>query len=353
MQSAIRNPQSAIFSMPAEWECHEATWLAWPHHLPDWPGKFQPVPWVFTEMARKLAASEKVYLIVQDERHEKGVARKLKLAGADLANIRFFRWPTNRNWTRDFGPICLKRGSERLFVDCHFNAWAKYPNWQLDRQIVRRAGEALGIAVRDAQAAGREWIIEGGGIDVNGRGTLLTTEECFNQYKVQVRNPDLGRDEMDAAFRENLGVSNVLWLGDGIAGDDTHGHVDDICRFVNPTTVVLAMEHSPDDANYRPLQENRERLAGMRLEDGSRVEVIELPMPAPLHYGRMRLPASYANFYIANSVVIVPTFNDPADRVALGILAECFPGRSVCGIHAVDLVLGQGTLHCLTQQLPS
>jgi agmatine deiminase len=234
-----------------------------------------------------------------------------------------------------------------------FNAWAKYPDWKKDDRVPERAARALGLRLRAARWRGRPVVLEGGSIDVNGRGTLITTEECLLDPVVQVRNPGLSRADLEAVVGEALGISRVLWLGKGIAGDDTHGHVDDLCRFVNPRTVVLVREADPRDANYRPLEENRERLQGLRLEDGSKPEVVALPMPAPLVHDRMRLPASYANFYIGNAAVLVPTFNDPADRVALGTLSELFRDRPVVGIHAVDLVWGLGTLHCLTQQQPA
>jgi len=280
----------------------------------------------------------------------------LEAARADLSQVEFYRWPTDRGWLRDSGPIFVSRTSrgrrERAIVHFHFNAWARYDNWQLDRRLPERASRQLGLPLFDAQSQGRPVVLEGGGIEVNGRGTLLTTEECYLDPATQVRNPGLGREEFEAALRRYLGVTNVLWLGHGIAGDDTHGHVDDLCRFVNPTTVVLIQSRDPRDVNYRPLAENRERLQDLRLEDGSKIEVVTLPLPQPLYWRDRRLPASYANFYIANAGVLVPTFNDPADREALGILGELFPTRPVIGIHAVDLVLGRGAIHCLTQQQP-
>jgi agmatine deiminase len=246
-----------------------------------------------------------------------------------------------------------KLRAEIAVVKFGFSAWARYPDWRKDNTIALCAARALKLRVFKPVVNGKPFVLEGGAIDVNGRGTLLTTEECLLDKKRQVRNPGLGRAGYEAALRENLGVTNVLWLGRGIAGDDTHGHMDDLCRFVGPRRVVLCRETNPRDANYRALEENRERLRGMRAEDGSKLEVVSLPMPAPLYFDGQRLPASYANFYIANGVVLVPTFNDPRDREALGILAECFPRRAVAGIHAVDLVWGLGTLHCLTQQQPA
>jgi agmatine deiminase len=274
----------------------------------------------------------------------------------DLKRIEVVNFPTNRGWTRDFGPMFVKRSappSEVAIARFRFNAWARYPDWRKDDAIPVRASKKYGYRLLLAKIGEMDFVLEGGSIDVNGRGTLMTTEECLLDQKVQVRNPGFGRKEVEQALRENLGVSNILWLGGGIAGDDTHGHVDDLCRFVNPRTVVLCQESNRGDVNYRPLQENRERLEGMTLEDGSRVDVVHLPMPAPLYLDGARLPASYANFYIANAAVLVPTFNDLNDRKALGILSELFSDRPVIGIHAVDLVLGFGTIHCLSQQQPA
>ncbi|HVR71950.1 MAG TPA: agmatine deiminase family protein [Vicinamibacteria bacterium] len=345
--------------MPAEWEHHEATWLAWPHRLSDWPGKFAAIPWVYTEIVRKLAPGEIVRIIARTARHEARARRLLARANVDLSRVEFFRFPLDRGWTRDFGPIFVKKdgaGRRRGTVAIarfRFNAWAKYPDFARDDKVPERVARALGLPLRLARHDGRPVVLEGGSIDVNGRGTLITTEECLLDPVVQVRNPGLAREGLEAVLGEALGAPNVVWLGRGIAGDDTHGHVDDVCRFVSPSRLVLCREDDPADANYRPLEECRERLRDARLEDGSRPEVVDLPMPRPLVFGGMRLPASYANFYVANAAVLVPTFNDPADRQALGTLAELFPDRPVVGIHAVDLVWGLGTLHCLTQQQPA
>jgi len=352
----MENTPSAMgYRMPAEWERHEATWLGWPHNTTDWPGKFAPIPWVFSEMVRKISQGEIARIIAQPDVEHK--AKKiLKLAHVDLKQVEFFNFPTNRGWTRDFGPIFVKRDgspSDVAISRFRFTAWAKYPDWRRDDGVPPRAAKRLDVRMFNAGIGNRDFVLEGGSIDVNGKGTLLTTEECLLHPFTQVRNPGFGKEEIEQALRKNLGVSNILWLGDGIAGDDTHGHVDDLCRFVNPATVVLIQEENPGDANYRALQENRERLQGLRLENGSMIEVVHLPMPSPLYYGKYRLPASYANFYISNAAVIVPTFNDPNDRIALGILSELFTDRPVIGIHAVDLVLGFGTLHCLTQQQPA
>jgi agmatine deiminase len=354
--TASRTPASLGFAMPAEWERHEATWLGWPHHPTDWPRKLSAVRWVYGEIVRKIGAGEIVRLLVNSRSEEIAARRTLIQVHADVAHVEFIIHPTNRGWMRDSGPICVRRGGkkpETAFVDFHFNAWAKYPDWRQDRKVPQVAARRLGKRLFNAQCQGRDFVLEGGAIDVNGRGTVLTTEECLLDQKTQARNPGLGRKEIELALQRHLGVRNVLWLGSGVAGDDTHGHVDDICRFVNATTVVLAQESNSKDINYAPLAQNRERLEGLRLEDGSKIQVVALPMPAPIFYDGYRLPASYANFYISNAAVIVPTFNDPNDRIALGVLGELFRDRPAVGIHAVDLVLGFGTLHCLSQQQPA
>src|ERR1044071_4600876 len=351
-----KSPSALGFRMPAEWDRHEATWIGWPHNLTDWPGKITPVQWVYGEIARKLAADEIVRIIVNSENHESAARRVLTRAGADISRIEFFRFPTNRGWTRDFGPMFVKRErnkSEVAIARFRFNAWAKYSDWQKDDRVPERAARALGCPIFHAKHNGRAVVLEGGSIDVNGRVTILTTEECLLDQETQARNPGLSRKDIESVFAKFLGATNTLWLGLGIAGDDTHGHIDDLCRFVNARTVVLCKEDDTTDYNYRVLEENRERLEGMRLEDGSKIEVVPLPMPAPLIFNGQRLPASYANFYISNTGVLVPTFNDPNDRIALGVLGELFTDRPVIGIHAVDLVWGLGTLHCLTQQQPA
>jgi len=352
-------PAALGFSMPAEWEKHEATWLGWPHNPSDWPDKLDTIRWVYAEMVRKISPAERVRILVNNKAEERLARSYLKRAGCQLKNVEFVPHPTNRGWMRDSGPIFVRRRAERrrpksqtAIVHFHFNAWAKYDDWQKDRRVPEMAARRLGKRLFNAEYQGKDFVIEGGGIDVNGRGTLLTTEECYLDPKVQVRNPGLGRKEIEQTLMEYLGVANVLWLSAGPVGDDTHGHIDDICRFVNQKTVVLIRERNSKDPNYRPLSENWERARDLRLEDGSRPEVVPLPMPAPLYFDGYRLPASYANFYISNAAVIVPTFNDPNDRIALGILGELFTDRPVIGIHAVDLVLGFGTLHCLTQQQP-
>jgi agmatine deiminase len=349
-------PAAQGFAMPAEWERHEATWLGWPHNRTDWPGKITPIHWVYGEIVRKIAPGEKVHILVDSERHEANVRRILMRVGVDLGQVKFFRFATNRGWTRDSGPIFVRRDKkpkELAIAGFRFNAWAKYPDWDLDCQIAKRVAKKTGRRFFPVRYKGRDVVLEGGAIDVNGRGALLTTEECLLDDKVQVRNPGFERADIERICKDYLGAANVLWLGRGIVGDDTHGHVDDICRFVNASTVVLCRETNQADENASILEENRERLEGLRLRDGSRIEIVRLPMPQPLYLDGQRLPASYANFYIANAAILVPTFNDPNDRIALGILADLFPDRPVIGIHAVDLVWGLGTLHCLTQQEPA
>jgi agmatine deiminase len=352
----MKTPAEMGYRMPAEWERHEATWLGWPHNATDWPDKLDTIRWVYGEIVRKVAPGELVRILVNHREESRLAAHYLRRAGVDLGRVKFVVHPTNRGWTRDSGPIFVsrKRGgeAESAIVHFHFNAWAKYGNWQKDRKVPETAARLLRKELFHAEHGGKRFVIEGGGIEVNGRGTLLTTEECYLDERVQVRNPGLGRREIEATLSRYLGVTNVQWLAAGPVGDDTHGHIDDICRFVDSRTLVLIRESNRRDVNYRPLAENWERVADLRLEDGSKPEVVAMPMPAPLYFGRWRLPASYANFYIANEAVIVPTFNDPKDRVALGILGELIRDRPVVGIHAVDLVLGFGSLHCLTQQQP-
>ena len=351
-------PAGAGFVMPAEWEPHEATWLTWPHNAGDWPGKFEVIPWIYGELARKISAGERIRLMVRHERDQQLARQVFRRAGVDLRKVHFVYHPSDRGWTRDTGPIFLKtqqggRKAEHAIGHFHFNGWAKYDNWRRDTLAPARAARLLHLPLFDARSGSRPFTVEGGGIEVNGRGTLLSTEECYLNPKTQDRNPGLAQREIEAALKSYLGVTNIFWLAKGAKGDDTHGHIDDVCRFVNAKTVVLVKEKNRRDANFRPLAENWDRIQDLRLEDGSRPQIIELPMPAPLYFDGFRLPASYANFYISNAAVLVPTFNDPNDRVALGILGELFPGRPVVGIHAVDLVWGFGSLHCVTQQQPA
>jgi len=335
-------PRALGFRMPAEWEPHEATWIAWPHNRGDWPGRFAPIPWVYAEIVRKLAQVERVRILIQDGAAEEGARRMLRKSGANLDAVEFFHAPTDRGWTRDYGPLFVRnRAGEVALTNWRFNAWAKYDDWHNDAAI---PGILTGALKLPAWEPGL--VLEGGSIDVNGKGLLLTTEECLLS-PVQARNPQLNRRQIERALCDYLGVRRIVWLRNGIAGDDTHGHVDDLARFVNADTVVIASEPDRADANYEPLRENLAILRKLPLR------VVKLPMPAPLVFSGRRLPASYANFYIANGLVLMPTFNDPNDRIALNTLARLFPGHVVTGIHAVELVWGLGTLHCMTQQQPA
>jgi agmatine deiminase len=341
------------FRMPAEWALHEGTFLSWPHEVTDWPGKFTPIPWAFAEIVRHLARVEKVFLLVENAAAQARVRAILKQSHVDLAGVKFIRVPTDRGWMRDSGPICVSGPSgEVAFNNFIFNGWAKYSNHKKDAQAVVRANKSLRRRIILPEHRGRRVVLEGGSIDVNGLGTLLTTEECL-QSKIQERNPGFTKHDYEELFRKYLGVTNVLWLKNGIAGDDTHGHVDDLSRFVNPSTVVTIIEENRADANYSALQENLARLKSMKDQAGNPLRIETLPMPAPVFFNRQRLPASYANFYIANKLVLVPVFNDPNDRVALQTLAGLFADREIVPIYCRDLVLGLGTIHCMTQQLPA
>lgn len=336
--------------MPAEWEPHTSTWLAWPQRESDWPGKLELIPWVYAEIIRTLTRFETVNVIVGDELTANAATDILTRANADVSRVKLWQTPTDRSWMRDSGPIFVKNVSgEKIALDWHFNAWAKYPDWHLDDRIPTFVAQKLGVPWVEPVHNGHRAVLEGGSIDVNGAGVLLTTEECLLS-KTQERNPAFSRADYEAVFAKYLGVKKVLWLSHGIVGDDTHGHIDDLARFVSERIVVTVVENNPADENYTLLQENRERLESMTDADNNRLQVVPMPMPRPLVFDGVRLPASYANFYIANGVVIVPTFNDPADRVAIGTLAELFPDREVVGISCVDLVWGLGTLHCMTQQ---
>lgn len=380
-------PRELGYRMPAEWELHQATWLAWPHNASDWPGKFQPIPWVYASIVQHLSRVEEVHILTGGAQERQRATSQLVRTGAAMEGVHFHSWPTNRVWTRDSGPIfviqCgLRDGpsskSKKLhylgLTDWKFNAWAKYDDWHLDDRIPERVANLLGCprwtprfpsppGGRAHQEAGQRVVLEGGSIDVNGAGDLLTTEECLLS-EVQQRNPlphaasskagqENLRRSLESVFDRYLGVDKVLWLGRGIAGDDTHGHVDDIARFVSTDTIVAATEPNRSDENYLPLQENLDRLRTARDRRGKPFRVVELPLPAPVVFDGQRLPASYANFYIANGLVLVPTFNDANDRVALNILAGLFPSRQVIGIHCGDLIWGLGALHCMTQQQPA
>jgi agmatine deiminase len=345
-------PRSLGYRMPAEWEPHAATWLAWPHNAADWPGRFHPIPWVYCDIVRHLTRVEDVHLLVENAAAEQRAGALLGKTGARLERVHFHQWPTDRVWMRDSGPIFVKRAEGVGITNWRFNAWAKYDDWQSDDQLPSRATELLHLPSWTPEFAGHRVVLEGGSIDVNGRGTLITTEECLLS-QVQQRNPGLSREDLERVFHEYLGIDQVLWMNRGIAGDDTHGHVDDITRFVGPLTIVTVTEPNPSDENHLPLKENLARLHRARNPEGHPYHIVELPMPASVVFQGQRLPASYANFYIANGLVLVPTFNDANDRKALNVLAEVFPGREVVGIHCGDLVWGLGTLHCMTQQQPA
>lgn len=353
-----RTPASLGYRMPAEWERHEATWIAWPHNRQDWPGKFQPIPWIYADIVRHLVRDEQARILVNDSTQQRSVERALKHAHVPLDRVEFFRWKTDRVWTRDSGPIFVTRNNEPKLAITHwqFNGWAKYPNYKKDEKLPALIADKLDVEswTTTVQVNGkpRRAVLEGGSIDVNGRGTMLTTEECLLS-EVQQRNPDVTRDQLERIFTDYLGVTKTIWLGNGIAGDDTHGHVDDISRFVSTDTVVTVMEKNTSDPNYAPLQENLRRLRNATDQDGKRLTVIELPLPSPVWFRRQRLPASYANFYIANAAVLVPTFNDANDRVALSTLASLFPDRDVVGIYCGDFIWGLGAIHCATQQQPA
>jgi agmatine deiminase len=328
--------------MPAEWAEHEATWIAWPHNEEDWPGRFEPIPWVYGEIVRKLSRVERVRILTGDAEREEAARVVLEKVGAEMAAVKFHRVATDRVWARDFAPFFLKNAAGTVAAaKWRFNGWAKYENHLLDDAA---GGAIAGLAGLDAWYP--QEVLEGGSVDVNGAGLLLTTEECLLS-PVQARNPHLSRAELEQKLSDYLGVDRVLWLRNGIAGDDTHGHVDDLARFTDAESIVMVGEEDPADANYEALQENW----GVVREFPVRVR--KLPMPAPLVFDGVRLPASYANFYIANKMVLAPVFNDANDRVALNVLAECFPDRRVVGINCVELVWGLGTLHCMTQQQPA
>ena len=353
-------PREQNFRMPAEWAPHAATWIAWPHNPEDWPNKFQPIPWVYAEVVRHLSAVEDVHILVNNLSAEQRASSILRRGGANLARLHFHHWPTDRVWLRDSGPIFLKNPAGDLaLTNWKFNAWAKYDNSRRDDQIPQHVAALYDmpefrpeVPAGSSREVPHRLVLEGGSIDTNGAGLLLTTEECLLS-DVQQRNPGVARGELEQAFREYLGVEQTLWLHRGCAGDDTHGHIDDVTRFVAEDTVLTCVEPSTADENHLPLAENLDRLRAFRGLSGKPLTIRTLPMPCPVIFEGQRLPASYANFYIANSLVLVPTFNDPHDRHALNLIAECFPGREVIGIHSVDLVWGLGTLHCMTQQEPA
>ena len=340
--------------MPAEWERHEATWIAWPHHEPDWPGKLEAVKWAYAEIVRVLADHERVEILCQSESVRDSAAEMLRAHDVTMQRVNLLTAPTDRVWLRDSGPSFVwNPAGEVEIMAWDFDAWSKYDNFARDRKVPDTVQSVTGLPMTSATRlddTGKRLVLEGGGIDVNGHGRIMVTEEWLLS-DVQVRNPGLTREGYERAFVEYLGCDDTIWLGNGAAGDDTHGHVDDIARFVSFDTVLLAFEVDSSDANHESSVDNLERLRNVALRRP--LDVVLLPYPRAVMMDGQRLPASYANFYIANDVVLVPTFNDPNDRVALGIIANAFPGRQVVGIHAVDLVWGLGTLHCLTQQQPA
>lgn len=337
---------------PAEWEKQQGILLCFPYNGNDWPGKYGTIQWAFVEFIRKVSAFETVYLVVRDEHLEQKVISMLQQAHVDLPRIRYIRCRTNRSWMRDAGPIIVKNGARREALRFSFNGWAKYANYRLDRNVPDVVADALEIPLSTVTYRGKPVVMEGGALDSNGQGCLITTEECLLHPSIQVRNPGFTREDYEAVFEEYLGIRQVIWLGDGIAGDDTHGHVDDLTRFVNPDTVITVTERNSRDPNHKPLKANLQRLKQARWNDKP-LNIVELPMPDKLKFEGHRIPASYANFLVINRAVLVPTFNDPADRVALNILSECFPGREVIGLSCIDLIWGFGTLHCLSQQIPA
>jgi agmatine deiminase len=337
---------------PAEWEKHQAVLLSFPHDGNDWPGKYEAIKWAFVEFIKKAAASEQVILITASDSHKKKVGDLLKTAHVQTKNISYIIHKTNRSWMRDSGPIIVKTNTGREALNFKFNAWANYNNYKLDQHVPEKVAGFLKIPATNIIYKGKPVVLEGGALDTNGKGTLLTSEECLLDQKKQVRNPDFTKKDYENIFEEYFGIRNVIWLGKGIEGDDTHGHIDDLCRFVNANTIVTVAENNTKDSNYTALHDNLKRMRKARLENGKQPDIITLPMPGCLMFDRLRLPASYANFLILNKCVLVPVFNDPNDRIALNILSECFPGREITGISAIDLILGFGTLHCLSQQIP-
>lgn len=350
------NAPGASLRMPAEWEPHRATWISWPHHEPDWPGKIAAIPWVYAEIARLIARHEPVEILCHSDEVIEDAREALAAHRVPFDRVRLHQIPTDRVWLRDSAPTGVHDADGHVtLVNWAFDGWSKYDNWQHDMGVGPAVAAITGLPRVEPTRPGstERLVLEGGGIETNGAGLLLVTEEWL-LTDVQVRNPGLTRADYEALFAGWLGTRRTIWLGEGCVGDDTHGHIDDIARFVARDTVVLAVERDPSDDNHERSIDNLRRLqAASRDADVGPLRVVELPFPAPVFWHGDRLPASYANFYIANGIVIVPTFNDPNDRVALGILADLFPDREVVGLHAVDLVLGLGTLHCLTQQEPA
>lgn len=340
--------------MPPEWAPHRATWIAWPHHEPDWPGKLGPIPWAYAEIVRVLANHEQVEILCHDADVMAAAQRAIDAHAVRADRVRLHVVPTDRVWLRDSAPTATIDDDGRVvLVDWAFNAWAKYDNWQRDALVGDAIARLTGLPrLEPKRPTGERIVLEGGGIEVNGEGLMLVTEEWLLS-NVQVRNPGLTRADYEHLFAEWLGVTGTIWLGEGCVGDDTHGHIDDVARFVAADTIVLAVEEDPADDNHARSIDNLQRLEHASRAAARPLQIVTLPFPRPVIMDGERLPASYANFYMANDVVMVPTFNDPNDRIALNTLASLMPDREVAGIHAVDLVWGLGTLHCLTQQEPA
>lgn len=337
---------------PAEWEKQQGILLCFPHNGNDWPGKYGAIQWAFVEFIKKVATYEQVFLVVDSAKHQNKVMEMLEMATVNLKKVVFIIQKTNRSWMRDSGPIIIKNGKNREALNFNFNGWAKYSNYKLDRKVPKAISEVLEVPLTQVVYKGKPVVLEGGALEVNGKGTLITSEECLLHPKVQVRNANFTKTDYEAIFKEYLGITNTIWVGDGIIGDDTHGHIDDLCRFVDEETIVTVVESDPMHKNYKALQDNLARLEKAKLEDGRSPKIITLPMPKDILFEGLTLPASYANFLILNKCVLVPTFNDAADRIALNTIASCFPDREVIGISAIDLIWGFGTLHCLSQQIP-
>lgn len=341
------------YRMPAEWATQKRVWFSWPHNKADWPGKFAPIPYVFAEMIRVIAATQRVGLLVKNAAAQTAAKTLLNEAHANIKNVDFLIAPTNRGWMRDCGPIWVRDAQNKpIALDWKFNAWAKYPNWRKDNDVPQAVATFTKHSTVTPMHHGKPVVLEGGGIEVDGAGSILVTEEWLLS-KTQVRNPGFTREDYESVFANYLGATNTIWLGDGIKGDDTHGHVDDITRFVGEGVIATVVEHDKKDPNYTLLQDNLKRLKKARDAKGKPFKIVELPMPRPVMYDGERLPASYANFLICNKVVLVPVFNDVADKVALTTLQQCFPKHDVVGIYARDLVWGLGTIHCLSQQEPA
>jgi agmatine deiminase len=338
---------------PAEWENQQGILLCFPDNGNDWPGKYGAVQWAFVEFIKKISLYEEVFLVVANDKLKEKVSEMLTKASVNLKKVSFILQKTNRSWMRDSGPIIVKNNNKREALQFKFTGWAKYVNHQLDKHVPEQVANFLDIPLTQVTYKGKPVVMEGGALEVNGKGTLITTEECLLHPTIQVRNQGFTKKEYETVFKEYFGITNIIWLGNGVIGDDTHGHIDDLCRFVNQNTVVTVLETNKKSANYKPLQENLKILQNAALENGEKLNIVTLPMPSEIIFEDLILPASYANFLILNNVVLVPTFNDKNDRIALNILSDCFPDREIIGISAIDLIWGFGTLHCLSQQIPT